>query len=600
MRSKFLRLPGLLLLCTSLIFISSCQRELHAPDNGSVPTPVNDNEMVTGGITGIVIDESDRPVYGASVSSGSYTTTTDKYGMFKFRNINLSKENGSVKVMVPGYFTAYRTFYSVAGRINNVRIKLIPKTNSGNFSGAAGGTITISGGGKLVVPANAITDASGNAYAGMVSVAMTWIDPSSADLPNLVMGDLRGITTGGLEQGLSTYGMIGVEMTDGSGQKLKIATGNTAELTFPVPAALQTSAPATIDLWHFDEATARWKQEGTATKTGSNYVAQVSHFSFWNCDASFPLINLCMSFRDGNNQPLINTMIRIKRVVNNTYGYGWTDSTGNLCGKVPRDEALVLEVMDQCNQPVYSQNIGPFSANTTLPTVTVNVPAPNTLVISGTLTNCAGGNVTNGAVIVYTANAHYYVVPVTNGSFSVTIVRCSSGPITFTVLGVDYATIQQSAPFTGTATTGTINIGTIQACGTSSAEFVDFLVDGTPYTYIDPPDSLQCNSQPLTGMPYSTSTNIWAIKSNGGSTMYSYFNYYHNGVAAPNLLLTASSLTLSPGVSSQTIVTPNPTINITTFGPPITGFVEGNYNVQMDFSGTIRNVACTFRVRRNN
>ena len=31
-----------------------------------------------------------------------------------------------------------------------------------------------------------------------------------------------------------------------------------------------------------DEATARWKQEGKAGKTGAMYVAKVSHFSFWN------------------------------------------------------------------------------------------------------------------------------------------------------------------------------------------------------------------------------------------------------------------------------------------------------------------------------
>lgn len=46
------------------------------------------------------------------------------------------------------------------------------------------------------------------------------------------------------------------------------------------------------------------------------------------------------------------------------------------------------------------------------------------------------------------------------------------------------------------------------------------------------------------------------------------------------------------------ILAPDPTVNITTYGPPFTGFVEGNLNVQMNFAGITKNVVCTFRVRR--
>ncbi|HEX4875370.1 MAG TPA: carboxypeptidase-like regulatory domain-containing protein, partial [Chitinophagaceae bacterium] len=482
------------------ILLASCQREIDGPGGNTPVNPgVNDNEMVTGGVTGIVVDENDRPVQGAIVYSGTNSTTTDHYGSFRFRNINLSKANGTVKVINTGYFTAYRSFVSVAGRINNVRIKLIPKTNSGSFVASTGGTVNISGGAKLVMPANAVTDASGNAYTGSVNVAMAWIDPSSADLPNILMGDLRGITTDNQERGLSTYGMIGVELTGTGGQALKVAAGKTAELTFPIPASLQGAAPSTIDLWHFDEATARWKQEGTATRTGANYVANVSHFSFWNCDAPFPLVDLCMSFKDPSGQPLINAQVRIKRTVNNSYGYGRTDSAGNLCGKVPKDEALVLEVLDQCYSVVYSQNIGPFSTATTLPVVTVTIPSANSLTITGTITNCANANVTNGAAVIYMNGGNYYNVPVNNGTFSITILRCTSGTVNFSVLGVDYTTIQQSVPVSGSGTTGTVNVGTLQACGTSSAQFIELMIDGTPYNYVSPPDNFNYSDSTITG-----------------------------------------------------------------------------------------------------
>ncbi len=593
-------LPAFLVLGFA-VTATSCQREV----DGTIPdviVPIDpaviDNEMVTGGVNGIVVDENNRPVADATVKSGTNTTTTDRYGVFHFRNINLSKANGTVKVEKNGYFTGYRTFISVAGRINNVRIKMLPKTNSGSFAASAGGTVNISGGAKLVMPVNAVTDAAGTTYSGTVNVAMTWIDPSSADLPYIVMGDLRGITTTGAERGLSTYGMIGVELTGSSGQTLKMASGKTAELTFPVPASLQASAPATIDLWHFDEATARWKQEGTATKTGNNYVAQVSHFSFWNCDAPFPLVDLCMSFKDDDGLPLINAQIRIKRTVNGTYGYGRTDSTGSLCGKVPKNESLVLEVLDICNNVVYSQNIGPFSANTTLPAVTVTIPAANSLVITGTVTNCASANVTNGAVAIYVEGGHQFTVPVTNGTFSFSVMRCSSGTLNFSVLGVDYSTLQQSIPVSGSGTTGSVNVGTLQACGTSSAQYIELMIDGSPSNLASPPDYLNYIDSVNAGA-YSHKSWVSGYRQNAGTVGAVQFSYLNNQAAGNNLPLILASISNGSSIFSNQIITSNPTVNVTSFGPPLTGFVEGNFNIQMMFNSTPKTVVCNFRVRRN-
>lgn len=97
-------------------------------------------------------------------------------------------------------------------------------------------------------------------------------------------GDLRGISTDGSLKTLTTYGMAAVELTGALGELLQIAPGQKASLTMPIPVAILSNAPATIPLWSFDEAKGLWKEEGQAIKTGSNYVGDVSHFSFWNCD----------------------------------------------------------------------------------------------------------------------------------------------------------------------------------------------------------------------------------------------------------------------------------------------------------------------------
>jgi hypothetical protein len=188
------------------------------------------------------------------------------------------------------------------------------------------------------------------------------------------------------------------------------------------------------------------------------------------------------------------------------------------------------------------------------------------------------------------SGGNVYSAPVNNGTFSVNIVRCATGTLDFTVLGVDYATLQQSAAVGGSGTTGTVNVGTIQACGTSSAEYIEFLVDGNPITYTAPPDS-------LTAYLSQTSRRISGIKFiSPGTYSYSGFDYTDRTTVGTTAL---TNCYISSGSNtSQQILTASPVVNITAVGPVTTGFIEGNFNVQMNFSGTTKTVACTFRVRR--
>jgi hypothetical protein len=257
---------------------------------------------------------------------------------------------------------------------------------------------------------------------------------------------------------------------------------------------------------------------------------------------------------------------------------------------MPKDEALVLEVLDQCNAVAFSQNIGPFGSNTDLGTVTVNMPAANTLTITGTVTNCANANVTNGAAVVYVTGGYSYSAPVNNGAFSITIVRCSGGTINFTVLGVDYTALQQSGPVAGSGTTGSVNMGTIQACGTSSAEFAEFLIDGNPLTYTAPPDSITAYLNPPNRQVYAVRFNPPGTNNSGSFT--------YTDRTSPGTTPLLSCFIGAGSNTSQQILTPSPVVNITAVGPVTTGFIEGNFNIQMNFSGTPKTVACTFRVRR--
>jgi hypothetical protein len=458
----------------ALVFVAlffGCKRNNVADD---IPSgePVNDATQVTASVSGIVLDETNTPIANAVVTSGAANTTTNANGMFIFNNISLSKENGSITAVKAGYFKGVRSFKTIAGKNNAVRLQLMQKTLSGSVTAATGGIINANGNATINFPANAFVTNTGAAYTGAVKVYSRWIAPTASNLGSIIPGDLRGLSTNGTENILTTYGMVGAELEDASGNVLKIAAGKKATVSFPIPTSLSASAPASIVLWHFDDATARWKENGTATKTGSAYTAEVDKFSFWNCDVgSINFINLDYTLINAaTNTPLVNTSTRIKRISNGTYGYGITNNTGFVSGPVPSNEALVLEVVSTiCNTVIYSKNIGPFTSNTSLGNINVTLPASQYINFSGTVLNCAGAPVSNGYLSFYGAGGNNaFVSTSTTGSFAFTILNCSGGSLAYNYQAVNYDSAQQSALIFGTATNGIVNMGTILACGNSS------------------------------------------------------------------------------------------------------------------------------------
>jgi hypothetical protein len=471
MRNSFLCKQFSFALILLLVISLGCKRtQIDVTPTTPTPgvmLPVNDLPQVTASVSGIVLDESNTPLSGAFVTSGTATTTTNTNGMFILNNISLSKENGSVTVVKAGYFKGIRSFKTTAGKNHSVRLQMMARVLSGTVNAAVGGTITSNGGANIIFPANAFVTSAGAAYTGTVNLYSRWIDPTAANLPFVIPGDLRGISTNGAENILETYGMVGAELTDASGNVLKIATGKTATVSFPIPTSLTASAPATIVLWHFDDASARWKENGTATKTGSTYTAQVDKFSFWNCDvANANFINLDYTLINATtNSPLVSTSTRIKRA-NGSYGYAITNNVGFVSGLVPKSEALVLEVVSGCNTVAYSQNIGPFSANTSLGNINVTLPASQYINFTGTVLNCSGLPVSNGYVSLYaTGGGGTYEPTSPTGAFSFSILNCTGASVAYNYQGVDNTTAQQSAVFGGNATSGIMNLGNVSACG---------------------------------------------------------------------------------------------------------------------------------------
>jgi hypothetical protein len=576
--------PLLMLLSLLSLFAPSCQKELSG-DQVTPPVVVPD-VPVKASVEGIVTDENGDPVDGATVKSGAAATSTDVNGYFNFKNITLSSNAGFITVTSPGYFTGSRTIVVKEDRNHFVRIELIPQTLAGIVNAVTGGTVSVAGGATITLPANGIVNKATNApYTGQVTVAAAWLDPTAGNLSSIMPGDLRGIGTNGGENGLKSYGMVAVELTGGSGEALQIAPNASAKLVFPIPAALQGAAPATIPLWFFDEVKGLWKEEGSATKSGNTYIGNVSHFSFWNCDAPFPLITFSATFLTSGGQALSNSRVEISSNSNNIgTGYGYTNSEGFLTGKIPANQSLTLIIRDYCGSVVYSQNIGPFSNTADLGNIIVGASG-NIMTITGTVVNCSNAPVTNGYVYIV-QNGVNTPTAINNGSFSITLPKCQ-GTNSVDLFAVDVAALVQSTTNTLNVTSGNNNAGQLQACGISAQEFIQYSLDNVPYAFTAPVDTLTAYFQ-------QTNTNI----TGADLPFNTYISFsFSNPTAAPgNYPLN----NLQVWQLDSTIIVSPITVNITNYGVPSL-FIEGNFSgvVRKGSTATNVNMTCNFRVRRS-
>lgn len=556
------------------------------------PDPLE--EKVTASINGRVIDETGKPVSNAAVQSGTSATSTDINGAFRFNNIQLSKNAGYVQVEKDGYFKSGRTIFSSTGNVNNIEIKLIPKTEVGNFQVAAGGNVNIASGTSVNFPANGIINkATNTAYSGTVKVFGAYLNPEDPNLALIMPGNLTGITTENEQKILQTYGMIVAELEGSNGEKLNLASGKTATITLPIPSSLQANAPATIPLWYFSDSLGIWKEEGTATKQGNAYTGTVSHFSFWNCDVPANFVNLKMTLKNQNQELLPGYRVLLINKQNNSHSFGYTDSSGTVNGPVPINAPIEMAVYNKCGTELYNQTIGPFASATDLGVVTVNTPAPGTIVVSGSVAKCNQSAVANGIVDFYLDGIGYRAA-VNNGNYSITIQRCATLPSTLTIVASDIDASQQGNVSELQVTSGSYTANLV-ACGTSTLQFINFSIGGNIFNFIPPNDS-------LTAWRNGSTTNIDAYRQGRDSANYQYTSFKLAGNAAPGTYsMSTNTFILSKAIPSTIEYKMEGAINITIteYGGPgeyVAGSFTGNFRER--YSNAVVSGTCSFRIRR--
>lgn len=417
-----------LLLCLlGVLVFSSCHKDDLGEENQEGTTVINPPSVHTitvHDVLGYVYDESNNPIAGVEIRIADATVTTNDLGLFVFKNAKLDRNGSFVKATKSGYILGSdMLFPSGEQKEMYSYIKMMTMETNKTFNASTGATIPVTGGGNVTFAPNTIVDDAGQAYTGTVSVTAKRLAADDPNMSDLMPGGLLAEDKDGKTRVLGTLGMVAVELRGESGQELNIAEGSTAAVEFPIAAFQQAEAPEQIELWYFDENKGYWIEEGFATKDGNTYKGNVAHFSFWNCDAPFPLVHVCGQVFYSDGTPATNLQVQV--VTNAIYptAWGYTNNEGIFCGKMPSRETLTITIFyPGCNDG-YTFTVGPFSVDTQLDPITLP-DADNTL-ISGTVV-CNGTPVSSASVILSVGGSVQVHSADVNGSFSIPLIICDN------------------------------------------------------------------------------------------------------------------------------------------------------------------------------
>jgi len=390
-------------------------------------------------VSGRVIDQNGDGVVGADVSFGGKILLTDDYGFFEANDILAPEKGLYIKADKSGYFVGGTQIYPVPGMTDiegEAYITLAAKLSPNYFNAQDGASIRLENNASLEIPSNSVTK-NGQPYTGVVEMNMLWLDPTAEATSDLMPGALVGMSSESEIQILQTYGMIGVEMTDGSGDELQLAADTKAVLEFPLPSEVASSAPSEIPLWHFNETSGIWEEEGIAIKEGNKYVGEVSHFSWWNCDIPFDPINLCLTFEGRSGIPITNQDYSLET---ESFGniFSSLENSNVVCNFAPADEVITVSLVDNCGNSFDTAQIGPYSEDAEV-TVQFNSPVPTEklVIITGVLTDCDGAIVNDGFVAVETSSNKFSDYHLEDGVFSISFVLCGDDDENVIITGYD-------------------------------------------------------------------------------------------------------------------------------------------------------------------
>ncbi len=281
------------------------------------------DEDAFGELGGVVLDLDGEPISGVVVTAQGMSAVTGSDGTYLIDGI-LPASDFTVEFAKRGFAKGYSRTSLVSWETTTANKVLLAIDGIDTFDSRDGGTIEVivDNGRPLTATfgPDAIVDASGARYDGVVEVEVTYVNPrdetllgAPGDLAALAFPKDSGAKEASEPTQLVSYGMADITLypegcaendegvsVDADGaecEPLNLLEGETAAILMPVNDDAVGNAYRLTDgteqpSWSYDGTKGLWVEEtgGVVVKDENgefNFDFEASHFSWWNCDQGF-------------------------------------------------------------------------------------------------------------------------------------------------------------------------------------------------------------------------------------------------------------------------------------------------------------------------
>lgn len=316
----------------------------------NTPEPEPDVAMIRGAVVSV----DGAPIADAVVTDGTNEARTDSEGRFAIL-APLGVPVIDLRARADGWSSGHVRLPRDA---RSAEFHLLAM-ESATVDARSGGVVESDDGLTVSFPEGAFVRPDGSEVVGPVQVSWTLLN--KAHQIAAAPGGMRATTTGLDDFPLESFGMAEVTIQQ-NGEDLELAVD--AELSFPLADSAEFDDGDTVPLWTFDEDGGVWVQEGEGVVQDGMFVAQVPHFTWWNCD--IPMTVTCVRGRvlDASGIPSTNTPV----VAEGQDYMGWTSSWTATDGafEIPVRIGSKVEVRGQHGSDSFAEGMGiaPFVVDT--------------------------------------------------------------------------------------------------------------------------------------------------------------------------------------------------------------------------------------------
>lgn len=328
---------GLLLLTFALISV------LATP----IASASNVAQTTSGAIAGRVIDTAGNGIAGAQLSANGQTLgASDAAGNFTITGLQPTSRL-AVTASAGGFVPSTRIFIVVSGQTVRNTITLLRRVSPVAFSADTGATLSISGAGSgtLRIPGGALVRPGGAPATGTAFAQLTFLNVTRTEQLRSAPGDFTATQLDGSSVSLETSGMFEFLITDAAGNRLDLAPGKQAALSF-APSDLPFVGTS-MGLYEFNTASGLWIERGPIRLEGSGATtSKRARFQSttgrwngwlptlrptWNIDKPFQrgLLRIVVVSQAGVRLP--NRAVEAQGVTYNGLSTGYTNDRGEAC-----------------------------------------------------------------------------------------------------------------------------------------------------------------------------------------------------------------------------------------------------------------------------